>query len=269
MLVIALGFIVGLITALTGAGGGILAVPLLIFVTGLTVAQAGPVGLLAVGMSAALGATLGLRAGTVRYRAALLMAAAGVLCSPIGIWLASQFNEDVMSALFSTMLMFVAYRIFKQAHHDSVLEQNKETEHSLPCNLDADKKRLVWTKPCGRALAMFGACTGLLSGLLGVGGGFVIVPALQRYTNLTMESVVATSLAVIALVSISGVVASTLHGEMNWSVALPFCGGALVGMVSGRLISKRLEGPQLQTAFAMVAALVALGMQGKILFHFL
>ena len=269
MLVIVLGVIVGLIMALTGAGGGILAVPLLIFATGLTVAQAGPVGLLAVGMSAGLGATLGLRTGTVRYRAAFLMAAAGVLCSPIGIWLASQFNEDVMSALFSTVLMFVAYRIFKQSHHDLVLEQEKETGHSLPCNLDADKKRLVWTKPCGRALAMFGSCAGLLSGLLGVGGGFVIVPALQRYTDLTMNSVVATSLAVIALVSLSGVVASTLHGGMNWSVALPFCGGALTGMLLGRLIAKHLAGPQLQTAFAMVAALVALGMQGKILFHFL
>lgn len=269
MLVIALGFIVGLIMALTGAGGGILAVPLLIFVTGLTVAQAGPVGLLAVGMSAALGATLGLRKGTVRYRAALLMAVAGMLCSPIGIWLASQFNEDVMSALFSTVLMFVAYRIFKQSHQDLVLEQKKETGHSLPCNLDGDKKRLVWTKPCGRALAMFGSCAGILSGLLGVGGGFVIVPALQRYTNLTMESVVATSLAVIALVSMSGVAASALHGGMNWSVAIPFCGGALVGMLSGRLISRRLAGPQLQNAFASVAALVALGMQGKILLHFL
>lgn len=268
MLVIVLGIMVGLIMALTGAGGGILAVPLLIFATGLTVAQAGPVGLLAVGMSAALGATLGLRTGIVRYRAALLMAAVGVLCAPIGIWLASQFNEDVMSALFSTVLMFVAYRIFKQSQHDLVLEQEKETGHSLPCNLDADKKRLAWTKPCGRALAMFGGCAGLLSGLLGVGGGFVIVPALQRYTDLTMKSVVATSLAVIALVSLSGVIVSALHGGMNWSVALPFCGGALVGMLFGRLISKRLEGPQLQTAFAVVAALVALGMQGKILLHF-
>lgn len=267
MLVIALGTVVGLIMALTGAGGGILAVPLLIFATGMTVAQAGPVGLLAVGMSASLGAILGLRTGTVRYRAALLMAAAGVVCSPIGIWLASQINEDVMSALFSMVLMFVAYRIFKQSHHDLVVEQ--ETGQSLPCNLDTDKKRLVWTKPCGRALAMFGGCAGLFSGLLGVGGGFVIVPVLQHFTDLTMKSIVATSLAVIALVSLSGVVASTLRGGMNWSVALPFCGGALVGILSGRLISKCLAGSQLQTAFAVVAALVALGMQGKILFHFL
>ncbi len=268
MLVIALGIVVGLIMALTGAGGGILAVPLLIFATGLTVVQAGPIGLLAVGVSATLGAILGLRNSIVRYRAALLMAVAGVLCSPLGVWLANQLNEHVMSLLFSAVLIFVAYSTFKQAHHDLSVGQEEETEQSLPCNLDAGKKRFVWTKRCARALSMFGGCAGLLSGLLGVGGGFVIVPALQRYTDLPMKSVVATSLAVIALVSLSGVVASTIHGGMNWAVAVPFCGGALTGMLVGRLISKRLEGPQLQTAFAVVAGFVAVGMLSKTLFHF-
>lgn len=66
-----------------------------------------------------------------------------------------------------------------------------------------------------------------------MGGGFVIVPTLQRYTDLSMKSVVATSLAVIALVSISSVVASTIHDGMNWSVAIPFCSGTLTGMLVG------------------------------------
>ena len=70
-----LGLLVGVILALTGAGGGILAVPALVFGTGIGVAQAGPIGLLAVGIAASLGAILGLRAGQVRYRAALLIAA--------------------------------------------------------------------------------------------------------------------------------------------------------------------------------------------------
>ncbi|HJU70210.1 MAG TPA: sulfite exporter TauE/SafE family protein, partial [Paucimonas sp.] len=85
-----LGIIVGVVLALTGAGGGILAVPLLIFGARLGVAEAGPIGLLAVGMAATLGALLGLRAGTVRYRAALLVACAGMLFSPAGIWLAQR-----------------------------------------------------------------------------------------------------------------------------------------------------------------------------------
>lgn len=260
MLIIMLGLVVGFIMALTGAGGGILAVPLLIFSTSLTLAQAGPIGLLAVGMSAALGAALGLRNKIVRYRAALLMAIAGVICSPVGIWLASRLNEHVMVLLFSSVLLLVAHRTFQQANHT---QQEQEKLNFLPCNLDERKNRFIWTHRCARALATFGGVAGLLSGLLGVGGGFVMVPALQRYTNLPMKSVIATSLAVIALVSLSGAAASAMTGGINWSIAILFCGGTLSGIVAGSLILKRLVGAQLQKAFAMVSVLVALGMLSK------
>jgi hypothetical protein len=70
-IILLLGFTVGIILALTGAGGGILAVPLLVFGAGLSMAQAGPIGLLAVGLAAALGAVMGLKSGTVRYKAAM------------------------------------------------------------------------------------------------------------------------------------------------------------------------------------------------------
>jgi uncharacterized membrane protein YfcA len=86
-------------------------------------------------------------------------------------------------------------------------------------------------------LLMSGSFAGLLTGLLGIGGGFVIVPALQRYTNLVMQSIISTSLAVIALVSMTGVVSSVLAGSLNWVIAIPFCAGALSGIIGGRLIS--------------------------------
>ena len=106
-----LGLIVGIVLALTGAGGGILAVPLLIFGVGLGVAQAAPTGLLAVGMAAALGAGVGLKAGTVRYKAALLIAAVGMLFSPLGIWLANRINRVKVLfgfVLLGTSIWFVA-----------------------------------------------------------------------------------------------------------------------------------------------------------------
>ena len=74
----ALGAIIGAVLALTGAGGGILAVPLLVFGLGLSMVEAAPVGLLAVGLAAAVGAVLGLRRGLVRYRAALFIALIGM-----------------------------------------------------------------------------------------------------------------------------------------------------------------------------------------------
>ena len=83
--VFALGAVVGAILALTGAGGGILAVPLLVFALHLTVSEAAPVGLIAVGSASAFAAVLGLRQGVVRYRAALVMGVVGMVLAPLGV----------------------------------------------------------------------------------------------------------------------------------------------------------------------------------------
>ncbi len=261
--VLGLGLVVGVILALTGAGGGILAVPLLVFGVHLSVAQAGPIGLLAVGMAAALGALLGLRRGIVRYRAALLIAGAGMLLSPAGLWLARRIDNRWLSVLFALILLYVAFRTFRQANGSAPAKQ-PIAQAPRPCIRDAATGRFIWTSSCARALALSGTVAGVLSGLLGVGGGFVMVPALQRYTDLAMQSVVATSLAVIALVSVTGVVASAATGGMAWGVAMPFSAGALAGMLAGRTVSARLAGPQLQLGFAVISALVAVGMIAKV-----
>lgn len=257
----ALGLVVGLILALTGAGGGILAVPLLVFGTGLGVAEAGPIGLLAVGMAAALGAILGLRDGQVRYRAALLIAAAGMLLSPAGLWAARLIDGRWLGVLFAMTLLYVAFRTWKQATAPAAAQVTDK----IVCVRGTQTGRFVWTRPCMRALGLSGAFAGFLSGLLGVGGGFVMVPALQRYTDLTMKSAVATSLAVIAIISAGGVATSAAQGGIDWLTAAPFAGGALAGMLGGRSLAARVAGPALQQAFAGVSAVVALGMVTKAL----
>jgi len=133
-----------------------------------------------------------------------------------------------------------------------------------PCQLDDATGRFVWTASCTRALAASGIGAGFLSGLLGVGGGFVIVPALRRATNAPVKTIVATSLAVITLVSASGVVSTALAGNMNWHVAAPFAAGAMLGMLVGRLFASRLSGQRLQQGFAVVAGLIAIGMVVKV-----
>lgn len=256
---IGFGLVVGSIMALTGAGGGILAIPLLVFGAHLDMAQAGPIGLLAVGLSAALGAGHGLHIGTVRYRAALLMAATGMLLSPIGVWLAHRLQNRWLAILFALVLLLVAFKTYRQAQQ----QQHQPVPADLPCIRNPDSGRLIWTTRCSLALALSGAIAGLLSGLLGVGGGFVMVPALQRYSNLAMQSVVATSLTVIALISLAGVVTSVVAGHLNPDIAIPFSAGALTGMVIGRMIASRLAGPQLQKGFALLCLLVALGMVAR------
>jgi uncharacterized membrane protein YfcA len=269
-MIVGLGLFVGLILGLTGAGGAILAVPLLIFALNWDVARSAPVALVAVAASAALGTVLGLRQGCVRYRAAMVMAITGALVTPVGLYLAHRAPSAPLALLFSAVLMYVAWRMFRQSRAQSIslgavagTARAPITGKRAPCQLSESTGRLVWTAPCARALALSGLATGFLSGLLGVGGGFVIVPALRHTTDLPMHSIVATSLMVVALVSSFAVAAAALTGHMDFAVAWPFALGALIGMLIGRVIAPKLAAPKLQQGFAGLAALVAVGLVAK------
>ena len=277
LLTVLLGAVIGLVLALTGAGGGVLAIPLLVFALHLNVQQAAPVGLLAVGVSALVGAGLGLRQGIVRYRAALLIGLTGMLVAPLGVVLAQRLPNRPLLAAFSLLLIFVAWRTLTRARAtasgaetDALDAQGGElaagsasetlgqaNEPAAPCHVKSSDGRLDWTLPCARSLGLTGVVSGLLSGMLGVGGGFVIIPALSRYTDLELHSIQATSLAVIALVSASAVGASALHGSIPWNVALPFTAGSVLALLAGRPFARRLDRGVLQAIFAWLTVLVA------------
>ena len=263
----ALGLVIGLTLALTGAGGGILAVPALVFGLGLTMAEAGPIALFAVAMAAAFGATLGLRAGVVRYRAAGVMAAAGMALSPLGIRTAHQLPNAPLAGIFGLFLAWVAVQVLRRARVEAAsagaASVRLPTAPRPLCARDPVRGRFIWTGPCASALAGCGLLAGFLSGLLGVGGGFIIVPLLARISDLPMRSITATSLAVITFVSASGVVFAALDGQIQWHVALPFAVGAVAGMVAGRRIADHIAGHRLQQMFAAVAGVVAIAMLYK------
>ncbi|WP_137719686.1 sulfite exporter TauE/SafE family protein [Methylobacillus flagellatus] len=249
-LVIALGVLVGLPMGMTGAGGGMLAVPLLVFGLGLSITQAVPIALLGVALAAWLAAVMGLRAGLVRYRAALLMAVAGVLIAPLGVWLSYRLDQRLLAAVFALVLVYVAYKTVRGRHEVAL-------DTSLPCTLGEDTGRFVWTSRCSRSVLLSGGLAGFMSGLVGVGGGFVLVPALQRISPLGMRSVVATTLTVIALISTSIVTASLIGGQLDGQLALTFSIGAVTGMMLGRSLGLRLGGGVIRTGFALLALLAA------------
>ncbi|QWD68676.1 sulfite exporter TauE/SafE family protein [Polynucleobacter sp. VK25] len=255
-----LGLIVGLLMGLTGAGGGILSVPLLVFILHLPVAEAAPISLSAIALSAGVGALLGLKNKILRYKAAGFMAIFGLILSPIGLWASQRIPNAPLLILFSCTLFYVSIRLYRQAYKEIHGISDFEGKPPPPCLLDTSRGKLAWNIPCARALMLSGGLAGFLSGLLGVGGGFVIVPALKRYTDLPVKSIVATSLGVLAIISSGGVIFSGISGNLDLTLAAPFSLGALIGLLIGRAFGKELSGPRLQQIFAVLTFVVAVSL---------
>lgn len=263
MLIIVLGVLVGLLLGLTGAGGGILAIPALTLGLGWSLLEATPVALLAVGISAAVGALDGLRKGLVRYKAAGLMASAGWLASPLGLHLAKLLPGSALMAMFGCVMVFVSGRMFMQARPEC--RHAVEAAHDKNCRVNPSTGRLEWDAKCSTTLASIGAVSGLLTGLLGVGGGFLIVPAFRKFSDVPMHGIVATSLMVVALVSL-GTVGHLLYQGFSLSgEAVLFIGATLGGMIAGRVIAPKVSERLLQQGFAVLCAVVSVLMIGKVL----
>lgn len=256
--VMILGMLVGAVLGLTGAGGGILAVPALITGLGWPIQQATPVALLAVAGGAAVGAIEAWFKKLVRYRAALLMAACSLPFTQSGIVLAHHLPQRLLTGLFGGVMLLAALRQLIQP------PCNNDKSAGTTGQLNPATGRFHWNWPTAGLFAAIGAITGLLTGMLGVGGGFVIVPLLKRFTNVGMHGVVATSLMVVALVSSSGVVLNLLHGvSVPLGITLVFSLMTATGMLLGRYAASHLPARYIQKGFAAVVMAVAIMMLVK------
>ena len=266
-LTIALGMFVGFVLAITGAGGAILSLPLLVFFLHLKMIDAAPISLMAIMLSAALAAGLGLRSGIVRYKAATLLATFGVLCAPIGVYVAHQLPEKALAILFSIVLLIVSWRSFQKFQSPTLLigddcddpngcdEDDKEEP---ACAVNPATSKLFWTAPCTKRLILTGGFSGFLSGLLGVGGGFIIVPTLHSISNLEAKMIVATSLAVIALVSMASAFSYAGNGTILWSIAVPFVSATVVGMGIGRMLHSKIPSHMSVLIFGILSLTIAI-----------
>lgn len=264
ILAISFGCAIGLILGVSGAGGGILAVPLLCFGLGLGVSEAAPIALFAVGISAAFGAALGLKAGTVRYRAAAVIAVGGMLTAPIGIWISQRIANQPLLILFGVILAWVATASFAQSRVElTVGQEEPHKSQRPPCEISTESGQFRWTLKCFGRMITCGAVMGLLSGLIGVGGGFIVVPFFRRFSNLKTNAIVVTSLAIIALVSATTVTAATFSGLIRWQIAIPFSVGSVLGLLTGNLVAKALPRPRVHQIFSVVAGIGSFAMLVK------
>jgi hypothetical protein len=253
-----LGGGIGLLLGLTGAGGGILAVPALVLGMGYTLADARPIALIAIGLAALLGSVEGIRQGIVRYRAALWMSGIGLLMAPIGVWLAHRLPGKITGVLFSLLMAYTAIRLMRSLLKNSTHAGTASVEPS--CVVDVKTGRFHWSGQCAVSLSGVGAIAGLLTGAFGVGGGFVIVPGLRRVADINVHSRVATSLMVIATISSLSALVMLIHGIAIPSSGMWFVCAAAMGTLLGRGASRHFSARPTQLLFCSVTLLAAVVM---------
>ncbi|MCK9506494.1 MAG: sulfite exporter TauE/SafE family protein [Porticoccaceae bacterium] len=265
MLTLIFGILVGLALGLTGGGGSIFAVPLLIFGLGIAPQEAITISLAAVTLVAFIGTISAAKTGLVEYRAGAIFAAAGLVTAPFGVLIANNLEDRMILTAFSILVILVSASMWRRAgsspQNTTVVRANfssVDTTAGAICRFNPDNKSLRLTAPCSLVLTLAGTVTGILSGLFGVGGGFIIVPALMIITRLSIQRAVATSLFVITLIGTSGIAAAIISArKLDLAVTALFLAGGITGMLMGRKIANRIAGPLLQKTFAGMLLLVA------------
>jgi hypothetical protein len=253
------GAVTGLALSLTGGGGTLLAVPLLIHAVGLPPAQAATASLAAVGAMAAVGAATRIRRGEAYLGLGLFFAIGGVIGAPLGIQLHRWLSERVIVVGFAALMLLVAGRMWRSGVRPLGGTSDPLPEHLQRghCSLSPDG-HLHLTSRCVRVLSVLGLATGVLSGVFGVGGGFIIVPALMWLSRCDLPHAVATSLLAVALISAAGVVGTAFSPQpFPAAIAAGFALGGLVGMWLGGRLGPRVPPVLFSRGFALVLVIIA------------
>lgn len=229
--------LIGVALGLLGSGGTMITLPVLVYVAGVPASQAVAMALVVVGGTSLAGSVMQYRLGQFDLRVALLFAVTGMFGAYGGARLTHLFSQPVLLAVFSIIMVSVGLTLLRER-----CEMERATSRGpLRC-------------------AAAGAGVGVLTGFLGIGGGFLIVPALTLFGGLDIKRATGTSLAVIALNSLSGLAGQLRYVQFDWWMALAFLTAATVGMAGGITAKGRLSERAIRKAFAGFVLLVGLAM---------
>jgi uncharacterized membrane protein YfcA len=228
-LTVSLAILVGVTLGLLGGGGSILTVPLLAYVAGMDAKQAIATSLLVVGVTSAVGAISHARAGSVQGRTGLMFGAAGM---------AGAYAGGVVSRFIPGTVLLIGFAVIMIAAAIAMLRGRNavrlgEAPHALPVI----------------KIVLEGLVVGLVTGLVGAGGGFLIVPALALVGGLPMPVAVGTSLVVIAVNSFAGLAGHLASVHINWGVAAAVTAAALIGGLIGARLTAMVDPDSLRKAF--------------------
>ncbi len=232
MLVLALflSLLIGAALGLLGGGGSILTTPILIYALDVEPKPAIAMSLLVVGITSVAAVIQHARAGNVVWRTGLLFGGAGMVGAYLGGFVAAWIPANVLMGLFALMMLATAVAMFRGRK-----DPGPSAGHSHP----------LW-KILGEGLAV-----GMITGLVGAGGGFLVVPALALLGGLPMQKAVGTSLLVIALKSFAGFAGHAAHVTVDYELTALVAGSAVIGSFAGMWMASRVSPDGLRRGFAV------------------
>ena len=233
--------LVGLSLGLLGGGGSILAVPVLVYVAHIAPAEAIAMSLLIVGATSAVGGVAHSRAGAVEWRTAVLFGGSGIGTAFGGGMLTRQVPGRVLLLSFALLMIAVGAWMLIRGRRRTVEPHPQRAP------------RLV-------NAVIAGAAVGGVTGFLGVGGGFLIVPALLAFTGLDMRRAVGTSLVVIAINSAAALLGHLGGGNLHWLLAAAFTALSVGGTLIGARLARRIPADNLRATFATFVVAVGIAM---------
>lgn len=242
LLLIPVGIAIGLLLGSVGGGGSLIAVPALIYLGDQSVRGAQAGALVVVIAAAAFGVAAYLRADDVRWRAGLAFGAAAGVSSLLGSLVSRRLDPDLLLLAFVPVMVAGALAMLRG--RTGVVSSFRPWRYGVSA---ASVARVVG----------LGFAVGWLIGLFGVGGGFVIVPALVLVLGFDMTEAVGTSLLVIIMGALVAFAERLGAGGIDWPVTVAFAGSAVAGVIAGRRLASRIESRTLTVAFAALVILVA------------
>lgn len=238
ILVLALSVVIGLSLGVLGGGGSILTVPILVYVAGFEAKEAIAASLFVVGVTSAVSVLSHARGGRVMWRTGLIFGAAGM---------AGAFVGGLLGGHIPGQILLIAFAIMMVATSVAMLRGRKKKNDGAP--------PVRHELPLGRVL-LDGAVVGLVTGLVGAGGGFLVVPALVLLGGLPMSVAVGTSLVVIAMKSFAGLAGYLTTVQLDWGITLGVTAAAIAGTLAGSKLAGRIPETALRQAFGWFVLLM-------------
>lgn len=237
--------LIGISLGLIGGGGSILTVPVLVYLFHTDAVLATSYSLFIVGSTSLVGAIPKFRDGLIDFRTALVFGLPSIVAVYLTrLWLVPAIPAEVMTVrglvITKSLFMLLLFAILMVAAAYSMIRSNGKAKPSVP------REQRTYNYPL---ILLEGIVVGTLTGLVGAGGGFLIIPALVLLSGLPMKEAVGTSLLIIAAKSLFGFVGDLGHYTLNWTLLLTVTAIAIAGIFAGNMLTRKFEGEKLKKGF--------------------